>query len=148
MCCSYSGSDWESRPLQSGPALAAARDVLYLLPLQELLERAIQLPQERFTQVETVIICFGVNVRGISKCKYTFLGSSCAMHNTPQNNAGPADTELYYRLYWPNPTSPAPRSGCPAPWRPVFLPGSSTPSPPPSGQPTFLIEVNQNRSIS
>ena len=82
MCFSYSGSDWESRPLQSGPALAAARDVLYLLPLQELLERAIQLPQERFTQVKTVIICFGVNVRGISKCKYTFLGSSCAMHNT------------------------------------------------------------------
>jgi len=47
---SYSGSDWESRPLQPGPALAAARDVLYLLPLQELLERATQLPQERFTQ--------------------------------------------------------------------------------------------------
>ena len=63
MCCSYSGSDWESRPLQPGPALAAARDVLYLLPLQELLERATQLPQERFTQVTTVIIVFGFNLR-------------------------------------------------------------------------------------
>ena len=119
MCCSYSGSDWESRPLQVGPALAAARDVLYLLPLQELLERATQLPQERFTQVETEIYCFWFQYA----CTL-FLGVH--VQCTTRHKTILAVLTLYYRLYWPNLTSPAPRSGCPAPCRPVFLPGSST----------------------